>query len=129
MGRSFSELGQILKGVKNNKLKVGLDTCHLYASGYDVKTPAGLKKTLEEFDSEIGLENLSIIHANDSKFELGAHRDRHANIGEGFIGKDGFKNLLNNPLLKDIPFILEVPGFTNNGPDKENVELLKSLRL
>lgn len=128
IGSSFSELGQIIKKVNNPRLKICLDTCHSWASNYDLKTPAGLKTTLEEFDKEIGLENLVAIHANDSKFELGGKRDRHENIGEGFIGKDGFKNLLSNPLLKDIPFILEVPGFAGNGPDKENVDILKSLR-
>ncbi|MBI2017830.1 hypothetical protein HYS92_02160 [Candidatus Daviesbacteria bacterium] len=68
------------------------------------------------------------MHANDSKFELGSKRDRHANIGEGMIGREGFENLLNNPSLKELPFILEVPGFADNGPDKENVDILKSLR-
>lgn len=128
IGDNFSELGQILKKVRNNRVKICLDTCHAYASGYDVKTKEALDKTLEELDREVGLNNLVAIHANDSKFDIGSKKDRHANIGEGFIGKEGFENMLNHPKLKDIPFILEVPGFADNGPDKENVDLLKSLR-
>ncbi len=127
IGDKFSELGEIVKGVDDPRLKICLDTCHTFASGYDVKTPFGLRDVLEEFEKEIGLKNLVAIHANDSKFELGQNKDRHANIGEGFIGREGFENIVNNPNLKDIPFILEVPGFSDNGPDKENVSLLKSL--
>ena len=128
VGRNFSELGQILKKVKNKRLKVCLDTAHAYTSGYDIKTNEGLKKVLAEFDKEIGLENLVAIHANDSKFDIGTNRDRHENIGDGFIGKDGFKNLISHPKLKNIPFITEVPGYEGNGPDKKNVDILKSLR-
>lgn len=127
IGDNFKELGQIIKRVGDARLKVCLDTCHAYAEGYDVKTKEGLDKTLEEFDKEIGLEKLAVIHANDSKFALGSNKDRHANIGEGFIGLDGFTNLVNHPKLENIPFILEVPGFSGKGPDAENVQKLKSL--
>ncbi|MBI3486366.1 deoxyribonuclease IV [Candidatus Daviesbacteria bacterium] len=127
LGGNFRELGEILKQVDNPRLKICLDTQHVFASGYDVKSVLGLKDVLEEFEQEIGLENLAVIHANDSKVEYRSNRDRHENIGEGFIGKEGFSNLINHPKLKDIPFILEVPGFAGNGPDLENVQLLKSL--
>ncbi|MCL5783911.1 MAG: deoxyribonuclease IV [Patescibacteria group bacterium] len=127
IGDQFSELGKIIRQVNDPRLKVCLDTQHAFASGYDFRTKEGLKKTLAEFDREVGLANLVAIHANDSKVEFGSHRDRHENIGEGFIGLEGFKNLINHPALQNIPFILEVPGFDNNGPDKNNVQLLKSL--
>src|SRR3989344_35285 len=127
IGDKFEELAVILKEVGDPRLKICLDTCHTFVSGYDIKSKAGLDKTLEEFDKLIGLDKLVAIHANDAKFDIGSNRDRHANIGEGFIGKDGFKNLVNHPKLKDIPFILEVPGFADTGPDKENVNILKSL--
>lgn len=127
VGSKFEELGQILKQVHDNRLKICLDTCHAFAACYDVRTLQGLEKTLEEFDKEIGLGNLVAIHANDSKFDLGSGKDRHANIGEGFIGKEGFSNMLNYPALKNIPFILEVPGFTDTGPDQDNINILKSL--
>ncbi len=127
IGGKFSELGQILKQVQDDRLKVALDTQHAFAAGYDIKTAAGLEKTLTEFDQEIGLSNLVAIHANDSKTELNSGKDRHENIGEGFIGRAGFANLLNHPKLADIPFILEVPGYASDGPDRDNIQTLKSL--
>lgn len=127
LGDNFPELGQILSHVADDRLKICLDTCHAFAEGYDLKTKTGLEKALEEFDKEIGLSNLVAIHANDSKFDLGSNRDRHANIGEGFLGKEGMENIINHPALQNIPFILEVPGFDNKGPDKPNIDILKSL--
>ncbi len=127
VGSSFSEFGKILKTVNDPRLKVCLDTQHAFAAGYDVKTLVGLQDVLEEFDQEIGLQNLVAIHANDSKTEYKSNRDRHENIGEGLIGMEGFENMVNHPKLSNIPFILEVPGFADNGPDKENVTLFKSL--
>jgi deoxyribonuclease IV len=127
IGSTLTELGELLKGVNHPKLKICLDTCHAFAAGYDVKNLIGLKDVITEFEEEIGLQNLVAIHANDSKFELGNKKDRHENIGEGFIGQEGFENLINHPSLAKIPFLLEVPGFTDTGPDKENVDLLKSL--
>jgi len=127
IGDKFEELAAILKEVGDPKLKICLDTCHTFVSGYDIKSKAGLDKTLEQFDTLIGLDKLVAIHANDAKFDIGSNRDKHANIGEGFIGKEGFTNIINHPKLKDVPFILEVPGFADNGPDKENLNILKSL--
>jgi hypothetical protein len=75
-----------------------------------VKTPDGLNATMEEFDREIGIERLVAVHANDSKAPLGGGLDRHANIGEGHIGEDGFINILRHPAFADVPFLLEVPG-------------------
>ncbi len=128
IGDKFSELGQILNQVNDPRLKVCLDSQHVFAAGYDIRSASGLDKTLQEFDQQIGLDNLVVIHANDSKVEVGSNKDRHENIGEGFIGRDGFSNLITNQKLKDILFILEVPGFTNAGPDLENIKFLKSLR-
>ncbi len=80
------------------------------------------------FDEVIGLERLRVFHLNDSKKGLGARVDRHANIGEGHIGRDGFINIMSNPAFADVPFILEVPGFDDDGPDKQNLDILKELR-
>ncbi len=129
IGSKFSELGQILQKVGDRRVKVCLDTQHAFAAGYDLKALIGLKSTLEEFNEEIGLENLAAVHANDSKVALGAGKDRHENIGEGFIGREGFENMLNNKAFAEIPFILEVPGFKTSGPDKENIDILNSLML
>ena len=128
IGSKFVELGTIIREVGSDRVKVCLDTQHSFAAGHDVKTRPGLDKMLEEFDRDVGLDRLVAIHANDSKCPLGGGIDRHENIGDGHIGLDGFENLLTHPALADIPFLLEVPGFDDQGPDKKNVEILKSLR-
>lgn len=124
---SFQELGKLLKQLNHPQLKVCLDSAHIFATGFDLRTKEGVYTMVQEFDHLIGLENLSVIHCNDSKVEFGSGRDRHENIGEGFIGKEGFSYLLNHPKLKDQVFILEVPGFSGDGPDKENIDILRSL--
>lgn len=126
IGRNFAELGQILKLVQDDRLKVCIDLAHTFAAGYDWRVETD--KILGEFDREVGLQNLAAIHANDSKMDINSNKDRHANIGEGFLGTEAFRTLLNHPKLKNIPFILEVPGFADDGPDRENVEIMKSLR-
>jgi deoxyribonuclease-4 len=128
IGSKFAELGRIAREAGSDRVKICLDTQHTFAAGYDVKTRAGLDATMAEFDEEIGLERLAAVHANDSKIELGGGRDRHENIGEGFIGRDGFENLISHAAFADIPFLLEVPGFDDSGPDKANVDILKELR-
>lgn len=127
VGATFNELGRLIKGVGDERVKVCLDTQHAFAMGYDVKSLLGLKDMLVELEEEIGLNNLAVIHLNDSKTEYRSTRDRHENIGEGFIGREAFENIVNNERLRDIPLVLEVPGFAGNGPDKENVDLVKSL--
>lgn len=126
IGDEFFELGRIIKEVKEERLKVCIDTQHIFASGYDIKTREGLEKVLDEFDKKIGLDKLVAIHANDSKTELGSHKDRHENLGQGLIGQEAFERIINHPAFKDLPFILEVPG-EGQGPDANNVKLLKSL--
>jgi deoxyribonuclease IV len=128
IGSKFGELGRIIREAGSDRVKVCLDTQHSFAAGHDVKTRAGLDKMLEEFDREVGLGRLVAVHANDSKIALGGGVDRHANIGEGEIGRDGFINILSHPAFAEIPFLLEVPGIEDHGPDKENVERLKDLR-
>jgi deoxyribonuclease-4 len=128
IGSKFAELGRIAKESGSDRVKICLDTQHTFAAGYDVKTRKGLDATMAEFDKEIGLDRLAAVHANDSKIELGGGRDRHENIGEGFIGRDGFENLLSHAAFADVPFLLEVPGFDDSGPDKANVDILKELR-
>lgn len=128
IGGNFDEIGELIKLSNDKRVKVCLDTAHVFASGVDLKTESGVAEAVRQFDQKIGLENLVVIHANDSKVEFGSNRDRHENIGEGFIGIDGFKNILANKAFQDIPFILEVPGFEDNGPDKANIDLLKKIR-
>lgn len=128
IGDKFDEIGAIIKLVKNkDRLKVALDTAHAYGSGYNVATEEGLAKTLAEFNKLIGLEKLVLIHGNDTEVELGSCKDRHANIGQGKIGTEGFKRIINHPKLKHLPFILETPGFGSGEEDKKELGLLKDL--
>jgi deoxyribonuclease-4 len=103
-----------------------LDTCHSYAAGYDITTDDGLRAFTGEADTLLGLENVPVIHTNDSKGALGSHLDRHANIGEGYIGLEGFRRILNARALRDKAFILETP-VDNEGDDQRNVDALWSL--
>ena len=128
IGSSFREIGRILRVVDHPNLKVCLDTEHCFAAGYNLAVPEELDKVIAEFDSEIGLDKLVAVHANDAKVELGSGVDRHENIGEGYIGISGFESILGNTAFKNVPFFLEVPGFDGNGPDKENLDRLKIIR-
>ena len=128
IGRDLKELAQIVSNLKDERVKICLDTCHLFAAGYDISTKEGLEKTLDEFDKLIGLSQLEVVHLNDSRDPLGSLRDRHANIGQGYIGEQAFANIINHPQLRNLPFIIETPGFKNTGPDRNNIEILKRLR-
>jgi deoxyribonuclease-4 len=102
-----------------------LDTCHLLASGFDIANADGLRDMLTEADRLLGLDNVRVIHANDSKGALGSHVDRHQNIGNGYIGLDGFRRILHHPRLRSKAFILETP--MDDGWDKKDLETLKTL--
>ena len=131
VGSKFGELGAIIRevgGPLSERVKVCLDTEHAYAARYDVASEAGLAAAMAEFDHEIGLEKLVAVHANDSKIPLGGGVDRHENIGEGHIGLEGFETIMRHPAFRDVPFLLEVPGFEGDGPDKQNVDILRQLR-
>ncbi|MEA3238384.1 MAG: deoxyribonuclease IV [Candidatus Bipolaricaulota bacterium] len=131
MGTKFSELGAIIDGLDDpSRVGICLDTCHAFAAGYELPTPAGLQETLDEFDREIGLDHLELIHLNDSKFPLGSRHDRHAHIGFGEIGIAGISQMVNHPSLRDLPFILETPKEINgkDGADAVNLIQVRSLR-
>lgn len=124
VGRSFEELKRIIDGVElKEKLGVCLDTCHVYDAGYDIVN--NLDKVLDEFDKVIGLDRLKAIHINDSKNPFESHKDRHEKIGEGSIGIEAFKRIINHSKLRDLPFYLETPNELD-GYEKE-IALLKSL--
>ena len=127
VGTKFEEIVDIINHIRSDRLAICLDSQHAFAAGYDVSSKKGLDKILTELDETVGLKNLIVVHLNDSKFPLGSFRDRHENIGEGLIGKEGIARIVNHDKLKDLPFVLEVPGFDGKGPDKKNLDLLKSL--
>jgi deoxyribonuclease-4 len=126
IGKDAEELGYILKKVGSKRVKVCIDTAHAFESGVIKEySPAGIKEFLDKWDKEIELQNIVAIHANDSKTPWNSHNDRHENIGEGYIGLKGFKELAKEKRLWDKAWLLEVPGFDNEGPDKKNVDILK----
>jgi deoxyribonuclease-4 len=112
IGDTFEEVRDIIKGVERTvKHRVGVcfDTCHAFASGYDLRTPASVKKTLAAFDQIIGLDRLIVVHLNDAKFGLGSHKDRHEHIGLGEIGNNGFRELMRLKPFDGLIGILETP--------------------
>jgi deoxyribonuclease-4 len=129
IGRTLEELRELrarLEPVLPFPVGYCLDTCHLFVSGYDVSTEAGLEDTVRQASEALGLDHVPVIHANDSLGGFGSRLDRHANIGEGQIGLAGFRRILNHPGLRRKAFVLETP-VDNPGDDQRNVEQLKAL--
>jgi len=127
IGQNMDEIASIIRDVGNERLKVCLDTCHLFSAGYRISTQEELNTFLAEFDEKIGLKKLIVIHANDSKDPYNSGRDRHENIGEGTLSLEPFKLLVHDKRTCNLPFIIETPGFDGKGPDKKNIDILKSL--
>nr|WP_250873447.1 deoxyribonuclease IV [Halomarina rubra] len=126
LGGQFEHLAQVLDDTGHD-LSVCVDTAHAFAAGYDLSTAKGVKDTLTEFDDVVGLENLAYFHLNDSKHACGTNKDEHAHIGEGEIGVEGFETLVNDPRVRDRPFVLETP--TENGKSFAwNIERVQELR-
>ncbi len=128
LGYRFEHLHTILRSVRNpGRLGVCLDTCHVFAAGYDLRAPGAYERTLEEFDRRVGIERLGAVHLNDSKKELGSRIDRHTHIGEGCLGLEAFRNLLNDPRLRGLPMVLETPKGEDLREDLENLGRLRGL--
>ncbi|MBI3952797.1 MAG: deoxyribonuclease IV [Candidatus Doudnabacteria bacterium] len=129
VGDTFEEIAKIIfdKRLENFDIGVCFDTAHAFASGYDISNAEGIKKALEQFDKVIGLEKLVVMHANDSKGELGKHLDRHEHIGQGKIGLDSFKALAADKVIGGLDWILETP---KDSPldDATNIEVLMKIR-
>jgi deoxyribonuclease-4 len=123
IGSRFDELRAIMDLCRDVPLGVCVDTAHLFASGWDIRTSDGLDRTLMELDRVIGLERVPVIHCNDSKTPLGSRVDRHEHIGKGKIGLDAFTRILNHPLLAGRAFIAETP-IDKPGDDRKNVAAL-----
>ena len=128
IGSKWPDLGRIIRGVGSDRLRVCIDTQHSYAAGYDLSTAEGLELAMEEFKREVGWDRIVAIHANDSKSALGSGLDRHENIGLGLMGRGAFARMMAHTAFGNLPFILEVPGMDNQGPDKPNVDILKEIR-
>jgi deoxyribonuclease-4 len=124
LGRSIEELAALIEAAgAQERLGVCLDSCHLLASGYDIRTFAGMDDLVQEISEKIGLERVGSLHLNDSQTPLGSNRDRHANVGEGELGLDGCEAFLSAPPFQGLPCVLETPGENRSGPTREEIGL------
>jgi deoxyribonuclease-4 len=129
LGRSFEELREFIDLAGGEKrLGVCLDSCHMFASGFDIRTPDKLDDVVEEFKKTVGIRRLRCLHVNDSLAPLGSNRDRHAIPGEGEIGARGCAAFLSEPRFEKLPALFEGPGTSGHAPDKVDVDKLKELR-
>jgi deoxyribonuclease IV len=129
IGGTFEQLRDILDAAgRSRRLGICLDTAHLFAAGWDIRTPRGVAGMVDAFDRRVGVRRLRMLHLNDSKSPLGSRLDRHENIGRGRIGRAGFRAVFGHPALRDVPGVIETPGFDHHGPDRRNVMVLKRLR-
>ena len=129
LGRSFDELAALLDAAGGDgRLGLCLDSCHLLASGYDIRTAPGLRDALDECDRLVGLDRLGSLHINDSAQPLGSNRDRHANLGDGELGERGCAVFLSEPRFEGLPCVLETPGPDGSGPTADEVALAGRLR-
>lgn len=124
LGYSFEHLAEVLERAgQPERMEVCLDTCHVFAAGYDLRTPEAYDATMRRFDELVGIERIKLIHANDSKRELARRVDRHEHIGQGHLGEEAFRNLLTDPRLAGVPVVLETPKA--GGMDPINLAALR----
>ncbi len=129
LGRSIEELAELLEAAgAGERLGVCLDSCHLFASGYDIRSRAGMDELVGQIAQKIGLPRVGSLHLTDSQTPLGSNRDRHANIGDGELGREGCAAFLSAPAFAELPCVLETPGENRSGPTREEVALAVSLR-
>jgi len=128
LGYRFEHLATLIELVgQPERIGVCVDTCHLLAAGYDIRTPAACAATFDEFGRVVGIERIKAFHLNDSQKDLGSRVDRHSHIGTGFVGLEGFRAIVNDPRFADIPMILETPKGDDLAEDIENLAKLRSL--
>ncbi len=129
IGTNEEEIGYIIEKVNSPRIKVCIDTAHAFEAGNIINfSKEEIEKWIKRWDNSVGLEKIGVLHINDSLTSFNSHHDRHQNIGEGFIKKKGFSNLMSFNKIKNIPWITEVPGFDNLGPDKKNIDIIKKIR-
>ncbi len=128
LGSRFEEIGAILDGSKySSRLGVCVDTCHIFAAGYDIRSAVAYRQTMAQFDRIVGLDRIELFHINDSKKELNSKVDRHAHIGEGYIGCEGFRHLVNDSRFAELAMILETPKEKDLEADRNNLQILHGL--
>jgi deoxyribonuclease IV len=128
LGRSFQELADLIDAAGGSpRLGLCLDSCHLFASGYDIRTEESLTQVLDECADIVGLDRLGSLHLNDSQTPLGSNRDRHADVGEGELGRRGCAVFLSEPRFADLPCVLETPGPDRHGPTRAQITMTRRL--
>lgn len=128
LGYRFEHLAWLLAHTsEGERLGTCFDTCHVFAAGYELRTPEGYEATLNQYDAIVGLHTLGALHLNDSKADLGSRKDRHAHIGQGYLGLDAFRHVVNDPRLQHLPGLLETPKSADLHEDKQNLVTLRSL--
>ncbi|CAA9568016.1 MAG: Endonuclease IV [uncultured Thermomicrobiales bacterium] len=128
LGRSFEEIAAIIDHVEEkDRVGVCLDTCHVFAAGYDFRSAEGYARMMDRFDRTIGLDQLRVLHLNDSKMPVGTNKDRHAHIGEGEIGEEAFRHFVNDSRLAGRPAILETEKDDAGEKDLKNLATLRGL--
>jgi deoxyribonuclease-4 len=128
LGRDFDETAELIEKTGGPKrLGLCIDTCHLFATGYDIRTRQGAKELIDEIDAKVGLKQLKLMHVNDATDPLGSNRDRHAPIGKGEIGRRGFRAFLGEPRIQDVPAVLEGPGIDGHDVARKDVQLIRRL--
>jgi deoxyribonuclease-4 len=129
LGRSFQELADLFDAAGTSKrLGLCLDSCHMFASGYDIRTEEGLAAAIDECETVVGRNRIGSLHLNDSQTPLGSNRDRHADVGEGELGRRGCAVFLSEPRFEGLPCVLETPGPDGHGPTKAQITLTRRLR-
>jgi deoxyribonuclease IV len=128
LGLDFDETAELIERTGGPKrLGLCIDSCHLHATGYDVCTPEGMKDLVDEIDAKVGLQQLKLLHVNDSRDDRGSNRDRHAPIGKGEIGRKGFRAFLGERRLQGVPAVLEGPGIDGHDVARKDVQLIRRL--
>jgi deoxyribonuclease IV len=128
LGRDFDETAELIEATGGPKrLGLCIDSCHLHATGYDVRTKEGMAELVDEIDKKVGVKQLKLLHVNDSRDDRGSNRDRHAPIGKGEIGRKGFRAFLGEARIHDVPAVLEGPGIDGHDVGRKDVQLIRRL--
>src|SRR3954465_10077478 len=128
LGRDFDETAELIDKTGGPKrLGLCIDSCHLHATGYDLSPPERVGELADEIDAKVGIEQLRLLHVNDSRDERGSNRDRHVALGKGKIGRKGIRSFLGEPRFQDVPAVFEGPGLEGHSPSKEDIQVMRRL--
>jgi deoxyribonuclease IV len=128
LGRDFDETAELIEKTGGPKrLGLCIDSCHLHATGYDVRTPDGVKELVDEIDAKVGLKQLKLLHVNDSRDARGSNRDRHTALGKGEIGRKGIRAFLGEPRFQGLPAVFEGPGLDGHSPSRKDIQIMRRL--